>query len=244
MSRMVVEFHSSKLMRKTEVVIYIPSMNLIQGLQCKKQNPYQEDTKKFPLMILLPGFAAGKYDWEIHSEVEDLAEQYQMALVMLGGENKWYLNYSQTDLWADFINIELPDFIYGQFNKIDSKLPRYIAGVSMGGYGALYNYLSNMDLYKACCSLSPATRADNDLEKTLGIPSLKDLFIQTADQKKNIYLSIGTKDFVYEVSKEFDAFLKENNTGVAYQFIDNYDHSWKLWRLEIISFFKYIKNLD
>ncbi len=238
MARYILEFQSSALYRNTEVIVYIPTMNLQETIQNKSKTPYQDEVKQYPLMILLSGFGSSKTAWEQRSTIEQLADQYKIALCMIGCENKWYVNYSPVDRWADFINDELPDFLYGNFTALSKKMPRYIAGCSMGGYGALRNYLEHLQLYQGCCALSPATRADNDLEQVLKLKSLKDLFIDTKDEPKNIYLSIGDKDFIYAQSLEFDTYLREICQDVSYKIVEGYGHTWDLWNLEIAEFFK------
>lgn len=238
MARYLLEFQSSALYRNTEVIVYIPTMNLQETIQNKSKTPYQDEVKQYPLLILLSGFGSAKTAWEQRSNIEQLADQYKIALCMVGCENKWYVNYSPVDRWADFINEELPDFLYGNFSYLANTMPRYIAGCSMGGYGALRNYLEHMDIYQGCCALSPATRADNDLENILNLKTLKNLFIETKDKKKSIYLSIGDKDFIYNQSLEFDAYIKEICEDVSYKIVEGYGHTWDLWNREIEEFFK------
>lgn len=238
MARYLLEFQSGALYRNTEVIVYIPTMNLQETIQNKSNTPYQDQVKQYPLLILLSGFGSAKTAWEQRSNIEQLADQYKVALCMVGCENKWYVNYSPVDRWADFINEELPDFLYGNFISLSKNMPRYIAGCSMGGYGALRNYLEHMDLYQGCCALSPATRADNDLEHILKLKTLKDLFLETKNMEKNIYLSIGNKDFIFAQSLEFDAYIRETTKNVAYKVIEGYGHTWDLWNIEIAEFFK------
>lgn len=238
MARYLLEFQSGALYRNTEVIVYIPTMNLQETIQNKSNTPYQDQVKQYPLLILLSGFGSAKTAWEQRSNIEQLADQYKVALCMVGCENKWYVNYSLVDRWADFINEELPDFLYGNFTSLSKNMPRYIAGCSMGGYGALRNYLEHMDLYQGCCALSPATRADNDLEHILKLKTLKDLFLETKNMEKNIYLSIGNKDFIFAQSLEFDAYIRETTKNVAYKVVEGHGHTWDLWNIEIAEFFK------
>lgn len=238
MARYLLEFQSGALYRNTEVIVYIPTMNLQETIQNKSNTPYQDKEKKYPLLILLSGFGSSKTAWEQRSNIEQLADEYKVALCMVSCENKWYVNYSPVDRWANFINVELPDFLYGNFTSLSNTMPRYIAGCSMGGYGALRNYLENIDLYQGCCALSPATRADNDLENILKLKTLKELFLETKSMEKNIYLSIGNKDFIYAQSLEFDAYIRETTKNVSYKFVEGYGHTWDLWNLEIKEFFK------
>ena len=74
--------------------------------------------------------------------------------------------------------------------------------------------------------------------KILKLKSLKDLFIDTKDEPKNIYLSIGDKDFIYAQSLEFDTYLREICQDVSYKIVEGYGHTWDLWNLEIAEFFK------
>ena len=245
MARFLVEFQSKYLLRKTEVIVYIPTQNLQETIIRNDEHFYENaKDRKYPLMILLSGFGSSKTAWEQRSNVVDYAMKNNIALVLVGGENKWYLNMNPADNWEGFLNIELPDFIYGNFKSIDSSLPLYIAGCSMGGYGAFRNYLLNIDKYKACGVFSPATRADNNLEEMINAKGLKELILETKDKKKNVYLSIGTEDFVYKSSMEFDKFLMECDCGIRYKSVEGYDHSYNLWDKEIRCFIDYIKNLN
>ena len=244
MARFLIEFQSKYLLRRTEIILYIPDQSLQETIVRADNSYYQNNKESYPLMLLLSGFGSSKTAWEQKSNVVDLAMENKVALCMIGGENKWYMNFSPIDNWEAFINIELPDYIYGNFKAISKEKPLYIAGCSMGGYGALRNYLLNIDKYKACCSLSPATKPDNNLEEVLKQKGLKDLIIETKDIKKNVYLSIGTKDFVYKQSMQYDKFLEECSCGFRYRSIEGYDHSYTLWNREIKEFFEYIKDLD
>lgn len=244
MARLLLEFHSKSLYRKIELLLYIPTMNLSESLKSNSKTPYQDNKNTYPLMILLCGFGESKYAWETHSNIVDLAEKNKVALLMIGGENKWYLNSSPIENWYTLIEDEILDLLYGNFNCLSKEKPLYICGESMGGYGSLYHYLNNIDKYKACIALSPAIKPDANLEEILKIKSLKELFLDTKNKQKNIYLCIGTQDFIYDQSKNFNDFLKENNTNVSYIFREGYDHSWSLWSKEIDNIFNYINNLE
>lgn len=245
MARFLVEFQSKYLLRKTEVIVYVPTQNLQETIRRTDKHYYENNKdRKYPLLVLLSGFGGSKTAWEQKSTICEYALEHNLAVALVGGENKWYMNFNPTDNWEDFLNIELPDFIYGNFSAISSERPLYLAGCSMGGYGALRNYLLNINKYKAVGVFSPAIQPDNDLEGVLGVKRLKDIILETKDIKKNVYLSIGTKDFVYRQSMEFDKFLEECGCGFRYKSIEGYDHSYTLWDKECRSFIDYIEKLD
>lgn len=241
MARFNLRFVSKSLLRKTEVNLIIPSLDLHGVISNKNDRYYRDSTRKYPLIILLSGFNDDNEAWLFQTNIFSLCSEYGVAVALIGGENKWYLDQGPIDSWHSFIEKELPDFLYGNFTMLDqSKLP-VIGGVSMGGYGALYNGLKSPEKYSAIMALSPATKPDDVVdEKQHG--TLKELFLKAKDKLPYTYISVGDKDFIYELSKEFDVWLTENSIGVNYSFIEGYAHTWDLWRIELVKFLQELKN--
>jgi S-formylglutathione hydrolase FrmB len=241
MASYTLRFLSKNLLRKTEVNLIIPSLDLHGAISEKNVRYYQENDEKFPLIILLSGFGDDNQAWLYQTEIVSLCNEYRIAVAMVGGENKWYLNNNPVDNWSLYLSEELPDFLFGNFSKLDkSKLP-IIGGVSMGGYGALYNGLKAPQSFSAIASFSPATKPDDMIDESKH-GTLKQLFLENKNKLLPIYLSVGDKDFIYKASREFNDWLTENKIGVNYKFVPNYTHSWDLWRLEIVEFLKWLKN--
>lgn len=241
MARFTLDFVSKHLARKVEADLIIPSYSLHDTLSSKTKDMYQKRDTKFPLIIFLCGFGDNKLAWLRNTAVEELCEKHHVAGLFIDGENKWYLNQGPIEDHYNLIEEDFLDFLYGNFTNLDKSAPLVIAGVSMGGYGALYHYLTNVDKYSACIAMSPATKPDFIDESKYG--TLKDHFLKNKDKKLNVYLSIGENDFIIGASKEFNNFLKKANTGVEYKFVPKRDHSWTLWREEIFNAFDYLINL-
>ena len=212
MAKLTLEFHTKSLARRTRLDLVIPSLNLGGSLKNQDNNYYQNRTEKFPLIIFLHGFGDDEKAWQNNTQVIKLCEENKIAT----------------------------DFLYGNFTCLSKDMPLFIAGVSMGGYGALYHYLKNTDKYAACVALSPAIRPDRLDESKFGF--LRDLFLENKESKLEVYLSVGENDFIIESSKGLNQFLIENNVGVEYKFIPNCDHSWLTWAQEIFPVFEYLKN--
>lgn len=236
-----IDFYVKSLGRKTRLDLVIPSLNLHGCLKNNDENYYQNLNEKYPLMICLHGFGDNEKGWQNNSSIIKMCEENKIASCFINGENKWYLNMGPIDDFYSLIERDVIDFLYGNFNCLSKKMPLAIAGVSMGGYGALYHYLKNTDKYNACIALSPATKPDYIDESKYG--TLKELFIANKDKKLNVYLSIGMNDFIYQASKEFDNYLEENNIGVRYKFIEGCDHSWTTWAKEMPKVFTYLKEV-
>lgn len=241
MAKYTIEFYSKSLLRKVQVRALIPSLNLQGTLANKDINYYQNREEKYPLVIFLCGFGDNELAFQSNTAVERLCEQNKIAAVFINGENKWYLNHGTMDNWYDFIEEDVLDYMYGNFKNLSIEKPLVIAGVSMGGYGAMHHYLKNLDKYSACVALSPATKPDFLDESKYGY--LKEHFLNAKDNKLNIYLSIGEKDFIIDASKQLNQFLIDNEIGVTYKFIPEYAHTWDLWEKEIYEVFEYFKKV-
>lgn len=242
MAKLKIEFYAKSLARRTTFDLVIPSLNLHGCLNNKDEYYYENLEEKYPLVIFLHGFGENGSAWQNNTQIIKLCEDNKIAGCFINGDNKWYLNMGPIDDYYSLIERDILDYLYGNFRCLSRSKPLGIAGVSMGGYGALYHYLKNIDKYQACIALSPATKPDEFDEKKYG--SLRDLFLDAKNKPLNIYLSVGTKDFIYNASKELDSFLKENEINARYKMIDGSDHSWVTWNKEIFSVLSFLKDLD
>ena len=241
MALLTVEFHTKALARRTKMDVFIPSLNLNGCLRNQDVHYYQNNRETYPLIIFLHGFGDNEKGWQNNSQILKICEDKKIAACFINGENKWYLNMGPIENYYSLVEEEVPDFLYGNFSCLSKEKPLVIAGVSMGGYGALYHYLKNVDKYAACVALSPALRPDRLDESKFG--TLRDLFMEKKGKNLNVYLSVGENDFIIDSSKAFNEFLIENALGVEYKFIPNADHSWYTWAQEIFDVVKYLENI-
>lgn len=240
MARYTIHFFSKSLLRKTEINVVIPSLSLSEAMKTQDPNVYQNSTEKFPLMICLSGFSEDSEAWLLNSNIMALCDKYRIAAVFVGGDNRWYLNSSPIDAYETFLKQELPDFIYGTFAKVDAGKKPILCGVSMGGYGALYNGTKNVDRFSAICAMSPATRPDPYIDESK-FGTLKEHFMNAKGKLPPVWLSVGANDFIVQPSREFDAWLTENKIGFNYQIKEGYDHSWNYWKDEIVNVLNFFK---
>lgn len=241
MALLTVDFHTKALARRTRMDVFIPSLNLGGCLQNQDVNYYQNNPKTYPLIIFLHGFGDNEKAWQMNTQILKLCEDHKIAACFINGENKWYLNMGPIENYYSLIEEEVLDFLYGNFTCLSKEQPLVVAGVSMGGYGALYHYLKNVDKYAACVALSPAIRPDRLDESKIG--SLRELFLENKGRDLKVYLSVGESDFIIDSSRQFNDFLIENDLGVAYKFIPNRDHSWYTWAQEVFDVMEYLENI-
>lgn len=239
MARINIRFLSKSLYRKTEVNLILPSLDLHGSMREQSPDYYRENGQKYPLLVLLSGFSDDDEGWLANSDIVALCDRYRVAAALVGGENRWYVDSGPMDRWHAYLCEELPDFLYGNFSKLDRGC-QILGGVSMGGYGALYNGLKCPQSYSAIMALSPALKPDGYIDEG-AVGTLKDLFLSARGKLPPVYLSVGDRDFIYGQSAEFNGWLRENGTGAEYRFVEGYDHSWALWKLEIVRFLEFLK---
>lgn len=241
MALLTVDFHTKSLARRTRMDVFIPSLNLGGALKNQDANYYQNNNETYPLIIFLHGFGDNEKAWQMNTQILKICEDRKIAACFINGENKWYLDMGPIENYYSLVEEEALDFLYGNFSCLSKEKPLVIAGVSMGGYGALYHYIKNVDKYAACVALSPAIRPDRLDESKIG--TLRDLFLDVKGKNLNIYLSVGECDFIIESSREFNDFLITNELGVEYKFIPGRDHSWYTWSHEVFEAIEYLEKI-
>ncbi|MFQ7319280.1 MAG: hypothetical protein ACLRO0_10945 [Massilimicrobiota timonensis] len=100
---------SYTLMRTVDIDVILPTVTIPESMmnQGKIHHDYHQ---KFPVLYLLHGFGNNHAQWCGYTNVELYAEERQIAVVMISGENKKYIDQND-DCFADFIQNELPEFI-------------------------------------------------------------------------------------------------------------------------------------
>jgi len=111
------------------------------------------DNSKFPVLYVLHGVLCHSEAWPEQTEIDDLANDYQMILVFPDGENSWYLDSPiKPDMqYESYIIKELIPFIERNFPAKTTRQYRAIMGASMGGHGAITLAAKYPDLF---CSVS------------------------------------------------------------------------------------------
>jgi S-formylglutathione hydrolase FrmB len=206
---------------------------------------------KFPVLYLLHGYGNDYQAWLRYTSIQRYAEEHRIAVVTFSCHNKAYQNASYGENFYDFLNKELPEFVENYFPISSNASQRYIAGLSMGGYGALLHGLQNPERYSAIGAFSPGIPdpgASLDPHRVMR----EDLFQITEDALRNntalpdLFLCIGDRDFLYErVSKYHRTFgHRWNRSRYRYDDLPGYDHEFAIWDIEVLAFLEWIRRED
>jgi putative tributyrin esterase len=109
---------------------------------------------EYKSLYLLHGAGGGHESWLSKTRIADYVENTDIAVFMPSGNNKFYVNNVNGKAYSTFITKEIVDKCENWFNISRKSEDRFIAGMSMGGYGAIYSALNNMDRYRAAFSYS------------------------------------------------------------------------------------------
>src|SRR5688572_31048522 len=135
---------------------------------------------RYPVLYLLHGLTGHYSDWLTRSNVADYAAKYRIIIVMPEGNDGWYTDSATVPsekYESHFIRELIPD-VQKRYRTIDSRYGRGVAGLSMGGYGALKFGLKYPATFAFAGSMSGALGAASWSEKEMaGFPSLRDSFM-------------------------------------------------------------------
>ena len=215
--------------------------------------------KTYPVLYLLHGFT-GHYDnWTTKTKLVDYAAQYSMIIVTPEGNNGWYLDSATvpTEKYETYIIEELIPDVQRRFRANATREGRAIAGLSMGGYGAIKFGLKHPEMFAFAGSLSGAISAATLGEKELSPGPIRDSLFQTfgpADSPTRVandvprlakeystkqrtplpylYIDCGTEDFLFKDNREFVRLLVELKIPHEYRQLPG-THNWKYWDAQV-----------
>ena len=132
---------------------------------------YYTSERAYPVTYLLHGYGDADDGWIQFGEVNRLADDAikagkipPMIIVTPDGFTSFYINTADGKLnYEDFFIKELIPHIEKTYKVKAEKRFRGIAGLSMGGYGALMYALKYPNLFVASAPLSAAVWTDNDI---------------------------------------------------------------------------------
>lgn len=242
MAMMHVRFQSDILGSSSMTVILPQRVSL---------NRKAEDGKveKWPTLYLLHGLGDDESIWLRRTSIERYADNYSIAVVMPNAHRSFYTNMHHGHNYWTFFSEELPAIARSMFPLSDRREDTFVAGLSMGGYGAFKLALGRPDLFSAAASLSgaldvaslnlPEDYYNNLFGGPEAVPgSENDLFHQAeqlvrSDQlKPRLYQCCGTEDFLYEHNVRFRDHVKRIGLELDYE-EEPGQHEWGYWDTKI-----------
>ena len=249
MALIKVDFFSQSLMRTVTINALIPVDKVIEEEQEFKR-------KQYKTLYLLHGIFGNYTDWICGTRIQRWAQDHDLAVIMPSGENKFYVdNEKSHEYYSKFIGEELVDVTRRLFPLSKQKEDTFIAGLSMGGYGAIRNGLKYHDTFGYIAGLSSAMIlekmgiADDSspmffekksfLESVFGdLSRIKDCEINpewiAENMKKDgipfphMYLACGLDDPLLPPNRKFRDTMQKLGVDVTYEEGPG-AHEWDFW---------------
>jgi putative tributyrin esterase len=205
---------------------------------------------RFPVLYLLHGLYGDYQNWDTRTGLENYASDRHLVIVMPDTGDSWYANSATipADKFEDYIVKDLIAEIDEKYRTIRERHARAIAGLSMGGYGALKFALRYPELFAFAGSLSGALNAAQDLDtirpefrsKLLEVfgnegsstRAENDVF-RLLDKPNHrtypyLYLACGTADSFLDVNRAFAQQLSSRR--IVYEYHETPGgHTWEYW---------------
>ena len=217
--------------------------------------PPDYDTAKstrYPVLYLLHGLMGHYTDWVARTNIADYAAQYRLIVVTPEGNDSWYIENYETYILQELI----PD-VQQRYRTIEARYGRAIAGLSMGGYGAIKFGLKSPQTFAFAASMSGAfgmtrftdeqvpvswreslklfgpvgseTRKANDLFELIGnVPA------SSIASLPYFYFDCGTEDspLIFPYNRQLAHMMVDRKIPHEYRELPG-DHSWSYWDRQV-----------
>ncbi len=121
------------------------------------------------VVYLLHPLGGDAASWMRWTSVERYAAEHSLAVIMPEVQRSFYLDMARGGRFFTYLTEELPNLVERLFGLAPEREGCFVAGASMGGYGAMKAILSRPDLYARSACFSGAY--DLNMVKALALPT-------------------------------------------------------------------------
>ena len=211
---------------------------------------YSGSQERYPVLYLLHGWLGVETNWVSLTHLVEDASAYKLIVVTPRGGNSWYVNSATRarDRYADYVFQYLIAEVDTHYRTIASPHERAVAGISMGGYGAMLFSLRHPGAFAFAASISGAFAGPSGIESVMPQlkPSTDDAFgaagsttrtqnevdtligLANPTQQPYFFLECGASDPLLSSNRRVVEELSSH--GFAYEYHELPGaHTWPFW---------------
>lgn len=210
---------------------------------------HRDDTD-IPVLYLLHGMGGNHNSWTSRTNLQRLVRKTNLIIIMPNGDNGFYTNTTYDSRYFDAIAKELPQVMRRFFPNMTQKREKtFIAGLSMGGYGAfklamLTNQYAYAGSFSGALAFDFANKEDvaasdaywaglfGDLTAFEASENNLQVAAQNDDGKTTYYAWCGYEDFLFQSNEEAVADFKKAGLDIIYR-NDHGKHEWYYWEKQV-----------
>lgn len=243
-----VEVFSQSMGKKIKTVVILP----------------ENQGKPVPTLYLLHGYSGDYSNWVNKVPyIKTLVDRYNYAVVCPdGGYGSWYWDVKddKNNQYETFVSKELITYIEKEYKVCPTREGRAIAGLSMGGHGAMFLGIRHQDVYGAVGSTAGGVDfrpfPNNwEIVKRLGSYAenkdawdnhvVMEMLHLIQPNSLKFFIDCGTDDFFYAVNKQLHE--KMTYLNIPHTFVSMPGkHNWDYWgqsvQLQMAFFDQFFRN--
>jgi S-formylglutathione hydrolase FrmB len=204
---------------------------------------YATSGRRYPVLYLLHGLSGAYDNWLSRTNLLEYTADLPLIVVMPDAGDSWYGN-SVTDTTQKFQHYVAEDV--ANFRTLPFAQGRYIAGLSMGGYGAVMLATKYPNRYSLAASFSGAV----GMARSSDSPSVNAAFgppnsptrdsadlpalLKRVDPRglPYYYLDCGTADRLIQGNRDVAAILSDRGLPYEYHEVRGV-HDWEYWNRRV-----------
>lgn len=234
-------FYSKYLAHQTNVCVLMPEL---YG---------KEPKREYPVIYLLHGRGDDCTCYTRYSNIERYVDEHEVIAVLPTAGTGFYVDGVNGKRYFSYLTKELPEVIRSWLPVTKDPEKTFIAGLSMGAYGALKIGLTYPERFAGIGIMSAGIRPDKlpdfaptDEENEILHENIRQAFGEdTISPEDNPYELLsariaeervipairhyeGRQDMIYDMNHDFRVFAEDLNIDYKYEEWDG-GHDWKFW---------------
>lgn len=220
--------------------------------------PPPERMTEASILYLLHGLLDDHTSWLSRTLLLEYAQQYNLVVVMPFAQRSFYTDQKTGYAWRTWVESELPWKIESWLNLPSVAGRRHIAGLSMGGYGAMKLGLSGPTRFQSIGSFSGVldlvganglsqrmAEIEHDLVAAFGSPEAiagsKDdlLALPLSVSGPQLFVTCGLDDSLLEGNRRFRDYAQQASVPLVYQEVPG-GHEWAVWDRNLAAFLEWL----